>query len=195
MEVQREFGSWLDAHADVLAPGMTVVEPGCGLGSDARYMVERGLTVFAMDRSRKRVRQAAEAVPEAHFVVADLAAGIPFRSGIADLLLASLSLHYFDSETTQRIVQDAARVLRSHGMILCRVNVAGERIARWGEGVEHEPGFFEVEPGLFKRFFTEATLEATLSLAFDVERIYIDETWMSGGDTKRTLVAQARRRD
>lgn len=195
MHQTREYGSWLDAHLDTLVPGMRVVELGCGLGADAALLVERGLAVFAMDRSPERIQCAADAVPAARFVVGDLAAGIPFRSESADLVLASLSLHYFDLETTCRIVRDAARVLRRHGMILCRVNVAGERIARWGEGIEHEPDFFEVEPGLFKRFFTTESLAGFLSLAFDVERMYIEETEMSGGDSKRTLVARARRRD
>jgi SAM-dependent methyltransferase len=195
MQLTREYGNWLEGFDVDLLPGMTVIELGCGLGADARYIAEGGVHVYAMDRSLERLRQAAASVPKAHFVVADLAVGIPFRSGSADLVLASLSLHYFDTETTLRIVQDAARVLRSHGMILCRVNVAGERNARWGDGIGHEPDFFEVEPGWFKRFFTDASLDVTLSTAFDVERIYTDETWMSGGDTKRTLVARARRRD
>ena len=195
MQQTREYGSWLDSHLDILVEGMRVFELGCGLGADAAFLVEHGLSVFAMDRSPERVRRAAKAVPDARFVVADLVTGIPFRPESADLVLASLSLHYFDLQSTHRILQDAARVLRAHGMILCRVNVAGERMARWGEGIEHEPDFFEVEPGLFKRFFTERSLEQVLSDAFAVERLYIEETVMSGGDTKRTLVARGRRRD
>jgi SAM-dependent methyltransferase len=194
-EHEREYGDWLDAHADVLRPDMLVLELGCGTGDDARFLLERGLTVFGLDLSPDRVSQAARRAPGAHFVVGDLAVGLPFRSMVADLVVASLSLHYFDRRTTRAILRDIARVLRKDGMMLCRVNVVGQTISRWGEGVEREPDFFEVEPGRFKRFFSRDSLQEMLSRDFVVESIEPERTRMSGGLAKDTLVARARRRE
>ena len=191
----REFGNWLAPHLDSVQPGMQVVELGCGLGADALEMTSFGLHVTAMDLELKRIRQAAIGAPVVHFVVGDLRTGLPFTAGCADLLVASLSLHYFDGRTTASILRDAARVLRPDGLLLCRVNVAGETTALWGQGIEHEPDFFEVEPGRFKRFFTPDSLQSALSECFDVQLIEMQRTSMSYGDDKRTLVARARRKE
>ena len=190
----REFSIWLDEHLSAPDRKSAVVELGCGLGADARYMSDLGYQVFATDRSVARVCEAARRAPEARFVVSDLRSGLPFIEETADLVVASLSLHYFDFQTTRSILRDISRVLRPHGMMLCRVNVAGETFARWGEGIEHEPDFYEVEPGLFKRFFTEESLDEMLSASFAVDLIRMEHTLMSGGDSKRTLMARARRR-
>lgn len=189
----REFGSWLDAHRDFLLPRTLAVDLGCGIGDDARYMVAAGLRVIGADLSAQRVAQATQRARGASFVVANLAAGLPFQSECAGLVTASLSLHYFDRMTTATIVQEIARVLQPGAALLCRVNVVGEAQAQWGVGVEHEPDFFEVEPGRFKRFFTEDTLAEALQPCLDVESMWREETRVLGMDHKTTLVARARR--
>jgi SAM-dependent methyltransferase len=109
------------------------------------------------------------------------------------VVVASLSLHYFDRRTTDAIVRDVRRVLRPGGLLLCRVNVVGDRRSRYGEGVEIEPDFFATEPGYSKRFFTAESLRATLSVHLAVECIAPRETLVNGRDVKQTLVARARR--
>ncbi len=196
MEMQsqnREYGSWLEGQQDVLLPGLLALDLGCGIGDDARYMMDAGLRVIGLDLSPQRVARAAARAPGAFFIVGNLADGLPLRSSIADLAIASLSLHYFDRRTTAAIVQDIARVLRLGAVLLCRVNVAGEKQALWGVGVEHEPDFFEVEPGRFKRFFTEDSLEETLQRHLTVEAIWLEETRVQHEFDKKTLVARARR--
>lgn len=189
----REFGSWLDKTYHELQPGLLALDLGCGLGDDARFMAQAGLKVIGIDRSVERVAQAAQRAPGASFVVADLAQGLPFRSEIAGLVTASLSLHYFDRRTTRSIIRDVARVLKPGAPLLCRVNIAGERIALWGVGIEHEPDFFEVEPGKFKRYFTEESLRAALDPHLTVEAIWMEETRVLDEHYKKTLVARARR--
>ena len=46
---------------------------------------------------------------------------------------------------------------------------------------------------MYKRFFTEQTLEETLSQCFRVEALYRETIAMSSGAEKLTLVARARR--
>lgn len=189
----REFGTWLEPYRNVLVPGTRVVELGCGMGSDARYLATLGLDVIAMDLSHSRVERAARKVPDARFLVGDLSKGLPFASSVAGLVVASLSLHYFDSDTTRSIVGDISRILVPGGRLLCRVNVVGDRVSRWGEGVELETDFFEVQPGLFKRFFTEESLTDTLLGHFSVESLVRQRTTVHHGSIKETLVSQARR--
>lgn len=189
----REFGSWLEAHRDVLLPGTLVIDVGCGIGDDAGYMLAAGLRVIGMDRSAQRIERATQRARGASFVVANLVDGLPFRSECAGLVTASLSLHYFDRITMTAIIHDIARILRPGAALLCRVNVVGETQALWGVGTEHEPDFFEVKPGRFKRFFTQDTFTEALQPCFDIEWMRLEETRVLGEYSKKTWVARARR--
>lgn len=189
---RREYGAWLESFGEMLRPGEVVVDLGCGKGADVEYLHSLGMLAVGMDLSLPRVAQAKVRVPEAHFVVADLTAGLPFQAESFGVATASLSLHYFDRETTSAILQDVARILKPGGVVLCRVNVAGESVAGWGAGVEHQPDFFEVEPGRFKRFFSPESLTMALSEHFETESMEFDRTTMNDGFGKQTLVAQAR---
>ena len=189
---KREFGAWLEPFERTFHEGEIVVDLGCGTGADVEYLHSLGMRAIGMDLSLPRVMEAQTRVPDAHFVVADLAAGFPFVADSFDLATASLSLHYFDRETTSAILLEVARILKPDGILLCRVNVSGESVAGWGSGVEHQPEFFEVEPGRFKRFFSPESLTMALSEHFETESVKFERTTMNDGFGKQTLVAQAR---
>jgi SAM-dependent methyltransferase len=158
-------------------------------------MADAGMIVCGVDRSAERVRVAQERTSKASFAVVDLRRGLPFQSSCADLITASLSLHYFDRATTDRIVADIRRVLKPGGTLLCRVNVVGDTASLYGQGPEHEPDYFEVDPGYFKRFFTETSLRDTLAPHLDVALIVPGETPVVGHYLKQTLIARATRTD
>lgn len=191
----REYGAWLDEHGALLRPGLVAVELGSGVGEDARTLTDAGLRVVGLDRDHARLGRAARRAPAAGFVVADLRAGLPFAPGVADIVVASLSLHYFDHAATDAILRDIARVAQPGGLLLARVNRVGDVTSSYGVGVEREPGYFEVEPGRFKRFFDEDTLADALRPCFDVLALYPRTTLVNGRSEKRTLVVRARRRE
>ena len=192
-EPQRPSGEWLATHHDLLRPGLRVLDLGCGWGNDAVELRNLELRVFGMDRSRENLEQARRAAPDVPLVQADMAQGLPFRPATFDLVVASLSLHYFPWETTRRIVRDVAGVLRPGGWLLCRVNRVGDVNFDYGVGVEHEPELFEVTPGHLKRFFSAETLADVLDEAFHVDVITPEMTTRFRAP-KQTLVARAQRR-
>ncbi|MGH9176902.1 MAG: class I SAM-dependent methyltransferase [Vicinamibacterales bacterium] len=191
----HDYGPWLDQFPDALIAGQTALDIGCGRGDDALVLARAGLTVVALDVDREAIREAAGRVPAAAFVVADLRDGLAICTVAVDLITASLSLHYFDRATTAEIVRELHRVLRQGGTLLARVNVVGDVDSLWGQGIEHEPDFFEVEPDRFKRFFHEASLRETLEPAFDIGIIVPRPTLVHGAYPKQTLVVCAARRD
>jgi SAM-dependent methyltransferase len=193
VQVVREFGAWLSRFDDLIVPGHVVIDLGCGLGDDTAQLAAAGMLAFGFDRDKERVVAAARKVPSASFAVCDLADGICVRDGVVDLVIASLSLHYFDLTTSRTIVGDVARVLRPGGRLLARVNAVGDVDAGYGQGVELEPDFFEVAPGRCKRFFSEASLRALLDDALRVEEVARETTRVHGTYVKQTIVARARR--
>lgn len=188
---ERFSGEWLTRHGDLFQPGRRVLDLGCGPGDDTAQLTALGLWVVALDRDRPSLLQARAAAPAAHFVQADLAGGLPFKPGVFDVVVASLSLHYFRWETTRRIAGEVAGLIRPGGRLLCRVNRVGDVHFDYGVGPEHEPELFEVRPGHLKRFFTAETLAALLDEAFEIDALW-PETTTRWELPKRTLVARAR---
>ena len=191
---QRPSDPWLQEHRDLLVPGLLVLDLGCGSGEDTVDLRAFGLDVIAFDRSLWGLQRIRERAPGTRFVRGDMRETLPFADEQFDAVVASLSIHYFDWRTTERIVSEIYRVLRPGGWFVCRVNRVGDVHFEYGEGKEIEPEFFEVRPGHTKRFFNNAQLQALLDTAFDVDSIVprVSTRW---GKEKQTLVARAQRNE
>ena len=165
----RSYEPWLDRWADRLdtARGEGVLDLGCGVGLDARYLSRRGLAVVGVDFSPEALRAARRAAPAADFRLADLRDPLPFADGRFGAIVANLSLHYLRRAATERIVGEVRRCLRAGGHLLARVNSTGD--VNYG-AVGHpqvEPGCFVVD-GVQKRFFDRADLERLFARGWDV---------------------------
>lgn len=97
------------------APGRLTIDVGCGEGRVARDLKAIGHNVIAVDASPTMVHFAREADPSMKVVLAD-AARLPLDDGLADLVVAFMSLH--DVDDMLAAVREAARVLCRRG-ILC----------------------------------------------------------------------------
>jgi len=189
------FGAWLDNFPDALIPGQSALDIGCGHGHDTRTLLAAGLHVVALDLNPANIRRAIENAPAATFLSADLRTGLPFHDNTFNLVVASLSLHYFDRATTDRILRDIYRVTTPGATLLARVNTVGDRASLWGVGIEHEPDYFEVEPGHFKRFYSETSLREALAPNFDITELFPMATTVAGHHPKQTLIVRATRRN
>jgi SAM-dependent methyltransferase len=155
-----DYEPWLEAwQALVKASRHTsILELGCGMGLDARYLIERGYRVIATDYSQEALTIVRQLVPEATTAQLDLRNGLPFSDDSFQLVIASLSLHYFSWAQTQAIVQNIYNCLRPGGFLLVRVNSTRD--------VNHGAvGYTAVEPNyrlvgrVLKRFFDQESLD------------------------------------
>ncbi len=152
--------AWLDRWLPLIrqrASGRPILELGCGRGRDTRVLVGAGCDVIAIDHSDEALSIARTEVSKADFYCQDLRS--PFPSGARDLgvVLASLSLHYFEWIETQRLVRRIETVLCHGGILICRVNATDDHHFGAVGHPEIEPDYFSVD-GEAKRFFNEATL-------------------------------------
>ncbi|OOM76109.1 hypothetical protein CLPUN_28330 [Clostridium puniceum] len=67
------------------------------------------------------------------------------------MILADLSLHYFDNRTTKNIVKEIRRVLKPEGCLIGRVNSINDFNFGAGCGREIEKNFYLTE-GVYKSF-------------------------------------------
>jgi SAM-dependent methyltransferase len=95
-------------------PGRLTLDVGCGEGRVARDLKALGHNVVAVDASPTMVRYAKAADPSMQVVVAD-AAQLPFDDGVADLVVAFMSLH--DVDDMPAAVGEMSRVLRPGGAL------------------------------------------------------------------------------
>ncbi len=137
LTVQAQFGQ-IDIYVfdqilrGNIAPGMRVLDAGCGYGRNIVYLLREGCEVFALDRD-------AEGVGHVRMLSASLATGLPpenfqvgpiekmpFADGFADVVICSSVLHFArDEEHFRNMLTELWRVLKPGGMLFCRL---GSRI-------------------------------------------------------------------
>ena len=91
------------------------------------------------------------------YLVVDHSKQLPFRDNQFEVILASLTLHYFSWCRTQKILAELSRVLIEGGKLICRLNSA-EDVNFGAKGYQEiEPGFYNVD-GSSKRFFSKTDI-------------------------------------
>lgn len=111
-----------------IAPGMRVLDAGCGDGRNLVYLLQAGYDVFGVDASPisiDRVRQLssnlAPRLPADNFRVEPIEE-MTFPDGFADVVLSSAVLHFArDDAEFSAMLRGTWRVLRPGGMLVCRL--------------------------------------------------------------------------
>lgn len=146
MTLQEQFGQ-IDIYLfdqilrGNIAPGMRVVDAGCGPGRNVVYLLREGYEVFGVDADadavasvRKTAGVIAPGLPSANFQVAAVEA-MPFPDAFADVVVCHSVLHFARDEAhLDAMVRGLWRVLRPGGMLFCRL---GSQIGAWN-GIEFE---------------------------------------------------------
>jgi len=144
---------WLASGERFLGERSRIIEFGCGLGYNSRFLHEKGHDVVSTDFAPAALERLAALAPGIETRLVDLRDPLPFPDGHFSAGVADLCLHYFDAETTTRILREISRILAPEGFLFCRVNSTLDVNHGAGQGESIEPGLFEYR-GMLKRFFT-----------------------------------------
>ncbi|MCD8195102.1 MAG: class I SAM-dependent methyltransferase [Coprobacillus sp.] len=148
------YDNWLDKYQCILHNCSTnVLDLGCGTGNDTLYLVERGFKVIACDYSKVALDILKKNISSAETKLIDISGPLPFNDSSFDVIVADLSLHYFDDETTKKIMKEIRRILSPNGYLLARVNSTKDTNFGAGQGVKLDQNYYYVD-GYNKRFFT-----------------------------------------
>lgn len=111
-----------------IAPGMRIIDAGCGGGRNLVYLLRQGYDVAACDRDhhavealRSMAARLAPQIPGGNFRVEPIEA-MSFADGCADVVLASAVLHFAsDDGQFEAMVKEMWRVLKPGGMLFARL--------------------------------------------------------------------------
>jgi SAM-dependent methyltransferase len=115
-----------------MAPGMRILDAGCGYGRNLVYLLREGCEIFALDGdpdSVAHVRRLSASLetglPAENFQVGPLDK-MPFPDGFADVVICNSVLHFArDDRHFHAMLAELWRVLKPGGMLFCRL---GSRI-------------------------------------------------------------------
>jgi 2-polyprenyl-3-methyl-5-hydroxy-6-metoxy-1,4-benzoquinol methylase len=115
-----------------IAPGMRIVDAGCGGGRNLVYLLRAGYDVYGFDQSAEAIEQARSLaaslqpnISAGNFRVACIEQA-PFADDFADVVICSAVLHFSrDDEQFSNILRQLWRIVKPGGMLFCRL---GSRI-------------------------------------------------------------------
>jgi tellurite methyltransferase len=137
LSVQEQFGQ-IDIYVfdqilrGNIAPGMRVLDAGCGYGRNLVHLLREGCEIFALDADTdgvEHVRQLSASLRTGlaaeNFQVGFIEQ-MPFQNGFADVVICNSVLHFArDEQHFRAMLAELWRVLRPGGMLFCRL---GSRI-------------------------------------------------------------------
>jgi tellurite methyltransferase len=122
MTLQQQFGP-IDIYLfdqllrGRIAPGMRILDAGCGSGRNLVYLLREGYEIFGVDRDAA----AFSGLPAANFHAGNIEE-MPFPDAFADVVLSSAVLHFARDDRQFRAMLDSMwRVLKPGGLFFCRL--------------------------------------------------------------------------
>ena len=148
------------------AGAQRVLDLGCGLGYDVRWLAHEGFEVTGLDYSEAAIQYAqSKEEPHTEFIVADMAEPLPFPDQRFDAVMSNVAAHMFSDMVTRAIFAEVGRIVRLGGLFLFHVNALGDRPlrAKLQRQTQLAENYVQQEDGHTLRFFSEAYLRKLLS--------------------------------
>ena len=115
---------WLNKYNEIIdkIPKGKALDLGCGIGQFSIYLKSKGFKVIASDISSEALKTLKSITKEIEIVQLDMSKPLNYSDNSFDLVFANLSIHYFDEQTTIKLMKEIARVLKPNGYFIGSVN-------------------------------------------------------------------------
>lgn len=164
------YDNWLDDYNDILTENKDteILDLGCGIGANTLYLTERGFNVLSCDFSNEALKSISKNIPNSKTKYLDMLETFPFANESYSLVIADLSLHYFDNDATIQIMSEIKRILKENGVLLARVASVNDFNFGAGIGEQLEKNFY-FEGDYTKRFFDQEDVNKYFGIIGEVE--------------------------
>lgn len=169
------YDNWLELfEKEIISSTLPIIDLGCGEGNNVLYLSEKGKNIIPCDYSENAIKNVQKRFPMINALCFDMTKGLPFKTNSSEIIIADLSLHYFNEKTTFEILNEIKRVLIPNGLLLFRVNSIKDTNHGAGQGLEIEHHLYE-NKGNFKRFFDKEDFN---KFFYNWKTIYLNEEKM-----------------
>lgn len=178
------YDGWLEKYITLFNKDDSIVELGCGRAYCSNYLLENGFkNIIACDFSEEAVNIVNKEIPDLKTMLFDISQGLPFENNSINIIIADLSLHYFNSSITKYIFEDINRVLKEDGFLIARVNSVNDKNHISANSEELESNFY-YDGKIYKKFFEKSDFD---SLFKNFEVINLEEKNMSRYEKPKIL--------
>lgn len=131
---------WLDGYKNILDENKDneILDLGCGIGADTLYLLERGYNVLSCDFSVEALKSIENNIPNSKTLYLDMMKEFPIADKKYSLIIADLSLHYFNNEITIHIMKEIKRILKDGGVLLAIVALVNDFNFGAGQGEKQD---------------------------------------------------------
>jgi len=141
-----------DAFLSFLPPHASILDVGCGAGEKSKYLASKGYKVTGIDFSEEMISIAKEYVPDASFLVQDIAQPLEFKESFDGVFAQAVLLHIPKKEVVA-IINNITKPLIPGGYFYAAVKEI--KLGRPEEDILKENDYgYEYE-----RFFSYFTLD------------------------------------
>lgn len=158
-----QYDGWLKKHSSILDGSKKVLDLGCGSGTNISAILEFCESVYAADFSRSAldlVKKEYADMPVST-VCFDMRKAFPFENDFFDVVIADLSLHYFNEQDTKAILAEIRRILKAKGLLLARIH-SNKNPTKHNAFAANEPGLYIVD-NYQRKYFSSSDVAQLLS--------------------------------
>ena len=147
------YDRWLDKYNDYINNSkLPIIDLGCGIGNDTLYLKTLGKKVVSIDYSDDALRILKQNIDDAVTIQMDFEKEWKLSKNSSDLIIANLSLHYFDEKTTFNILNHIKNTLIDRGILIVRLNSINDNNYGADSSKEIEHHYYDSN-NIKKRFF------------------------------------------
>ena len=160
----------LDKFTGILRDNINneILDLWCWTGADTQYLIERWYKVLSCDFADEALKNIEKNIPNSKTLHMNIMKELPIKDESYSLIIADLSLHYFDNETTIKIMQEIKRILKPKWILLARVATINDYNFWAGSWKKLENNYYFVE-WYNKRYFDSEDIKKYFWIIWEVE--------------------------
>lgn len=145
-----------------------ILDLGCWIGADTQYLIERWYKVLSCDFANEALKSIEKHIPNSKTQYINMMEEFPINDETYSLIIADLSLHYFDNNTTIKIMNEIKRILKPNWILLARIATINDTNFWAGKWEKLENNYYFVE-WYKKRFFDKDDVNKYFWIIWDVK--------------------------
>jgi len=151
---------FIDYFSRELPSEATILDLGCGPGTDAVKLANKGLKIYGFDLSEELLKIASKRLPKAVFSQGDMLEGLPYENEFFDGVFSKASLLHIPKDKIEIVLKEIIRVLKKNGILhIATKKGMGEKEIRENDyGYEYERFFSYWQPEEVKSIFNKHNL-------------------------------------